>query len=50
LEAGAAPDRYNDMAQTPLGAAIYMGYAPIVELLLAHGAQPISRRQVARRR
>ena len=40
LEAGAEPDRYNDMAQTPMGGAAFKGFLPIVELLLAHGARP----------
>jgi ankyrin repeat protein len=40
LQAGADPDKYNDMAQTPLGASTFKGHLQVVEALLRHGARP----------
>lgn len=40
LERGADANRINDRGQTPLAGAVFKGYAEVVEVLVAAGADP----------
>ena len=40
IEAGADLDRINDRGQSPLAAAVFKNYLPVVERLFAAGADP----------